>query len=89
MQIRKARGDLIGAAAANTGKVFTESDVEVSEAIDFAEYYPRSARDFAEINTIRCRGKGRRRGDFALEFPDSDPLRRHRGFAGGRQYGYI
>ncbi|MGD2186215.1 MAG: bifunctional proline dehydrogenase/L-glutamate gamma-semialdehyde dehydrogenase, partial [Desulfobacterales bacterium] len=32
MEIRKARGDLIGAAAANTGKVFTESDVEVSEA---------------------------------------------------------
>ena len=27
---------MIGAAAANTGKVFTESDVEVSEAVDFA-----------------------------------------------------
>jgi RHH-type proline utilization regulon transcriptional repressor/proline dehydrogenase/delta 1-pyrroline-5-carboxylate dehydrogenase len=58
MEIRKARGDLIGAAAANTGKVFTESDVEVSEAIDFAEYYPRSARAFSDIKTIRCRGKG-------------------------------
>jgi RHH-type proline utilization regulon transcriptional repressor/proline dehydrogenase/delta 1-pyrroline-5-carboxylate dehydrogenase len=58
MEIRKARGDLIGAAAADTGKVFTESDVEVSEAIDFAEYYPRSARAFADIKTIRCRGKG-------------------------------
>ena len=58
MEIRKARGDLIGAAAANTGKVFTESDVEVSEAIDFAEYYPRSAREFVEIKTIRCGGRG-------------------------------
>ncbi len=58
MEIRKARGDLIGAAAAETGKVFTESDVEVSEAIDFAEYYPRSAKAFADIKTIACRGKG-------------------------------
>jgi RHH-type proline utilization regulon transcriptional repressor/proline dehydrogenase/delta 1-pyrroline-5-carboxylate dehydrogenase len=58
MEIRKARGDLIGAAAADTGKVFTESDVEVSEAIDFAEYYPRSAKAFADIKTIDCRGKG-------------------------------
>jgi RHH-type proline utilization regulon transcriptional repressor/proline dehydrogenase/delta 1-pyrroline-5-carboxylate dehydrogenase len=57
-EIRRARGDLIGAAAADTGKVFTEADVEVSEAIDFAEYYPRSAEGFAEIKTIRCRGKG-------------------------------
>jgi RHH-type proline utilization regulon transcriptional repressor/proline dehydrogenase/delta 1-pyrroline-5-carboxylate dehydrogenase len=57
-EIRKARGDLIGTAAADTGKVFTESDVEVSEAIDFAEFYPRSARAFADIKTIRCRAKG-------------------------------
>ncbi len=58
MHIRKARGDLIGAAAADTGKMFTESDVEVSEAIDFVEYYPRSASVFADIQTIRSYGKG-------------------------------
>ncbi len=58
MELRRARGDLIGAAAANTGKVFTESDVEVSEAVDFAEYYPFSAGAFFEISHIRCRGKG-------------------------------
>ncbi|MGD8301018.1 MAG: bifunctional proline dehydrogenase/L-glutamate gamma-semialdehyde dehydrogenase, partial [Desulfobacterales bacterium] len=58
MQLRRARGDLIGAAAADTGKVFAESDVEVSEAIDFAEFYPRSANRFADIQTIRCRPKG-------------------------------
>ena len=58
MELRKARGDLIGAAAADTGKVFTEADVEVSEAIDFAEYYPWSARAFDDINTIDCQGKG-------------------------------
>ena len=48
----------IGAAAANTGKVFTESDVEVSEAIDFAEFYPSTARQFDRIHHIRARGRG-------------------------------
>ena len=58
MELRKARGDLIGAAAANTGKVFTEADVEVSEAVDFAEYYPYSAGAFFDIDHAHCRGKG-------------------------------
>jgi len=58
MEIRKARGDLIGAAAADTGKIFTEADVEVSEAVDFAEYYPFSARAFTDLENVRCRGKG-------------------------------
>ena len=57
-ELRKARGDLIGAAAANTGKVFTEADVEVSEAIDFAEYYPYSASMFDDPDAITARGKG-------------------------------
>ena len=39
-EIRRARGDLIGATAATTGKLFTEADPEVSEAVDFAEFYP-------------------------------------------------
>ncbi len=58
MEIRRARGRLIGAAAANTGKVFTEADVEVSEAVDFAEYYPFSVRSFDDRPHLRCRGKG-------------------------------
>ncbi len=58
MELRRARGDLIGAAAANTGKVFSEADVEVSEAIDFAEYYPFSARTFTAIESVEGRGKG-------------------------------
>jgi RHH-type transcriptional regulator, proline utilization regulon repressor / proline dehydrogenase / delta 1-pyrroline-5-carboxylate dehydrogenase len=57
-ELRKARGELIGAAAAATGKVFTEADVEVSEAVDFAEYYPFSARRFTDIKTLKARGKG-------------------------------
>ena len=58
MEIRKSRGDLIGAASANTGKVFIETDVEVSEAIDFAEYYPYSAKVFDTISTLDVKPKG-------------------------------
>ena len=57
-ELRRARGDLIGAAAANTGKVFIESDPEVSEAIDFAEFYPFAAKSFHDFENLNCRGKG-------------------------------
>jgi len=57
-EIRKARADLIGAAAATTGKIFTEADPEVSEAVDFAEFYPRAARSYFQTSHLRCRGKG-------------------------------
>lgn len=58
MELRRARGDLIGAAAADTGKMFSEADVEISEAIDFAEYYPYSAAPFFNMDHIRSRGRG-------------------------------
>jgi RHH-type proline utilization regulon transcriptional repressor/proline dehydrogenase/delta 1-pyrroline-5-carboxylate dehydrogenase len=58
LELRRARGDLIGAAAANTGKVFTEADLEISEAIDFAEYYPHSATAFFKMDHLRSRGQG-------------------------------
>ena len=38
-EIRKNRGDLIGIAAAEVGKVFTQTDVEITEAIDFLNFY--------------------------------------------------
>jgi len=57
-EIRKARADLIGAAAATTGKLFTEADPEVSEAVDFAEFYPNAARSYFEMRNLRCRAKG-------------------------------
>jgi RHH-type proline utilization regulon transcriptional repressor/proline dehydrogenase/delta 1-pyrroline-5-carboxylate dehydrogenase len=57
-ELRMARADLIGAAAANTGKVFLEGDVEVSEAIDFAEYYPHSVKAFYDMHHVSCTGKG-------------------------------
>ena len=38
-KLREKRKELIGAMMLNTGKTFFEADTEVSEAIDFAEYY--------------------------------------------------
>ena len=52
------RGNLIGCMAAITGKTFAESDVEVSEAIDFCRYYPISMQAFAELKTITLAPKG-------------------------------
>ncbi|MEM9777647.1 MAG: bifunctional proline dehydrogenase/L-glutamate gamma-semialdehyde dehydrogenase, partial [Chloroflexota bacterium] len=41
-KLAKRRGDLIGAAILDGGKAVDQADVEVSEAIDFANYYARS-----------------------------------------------
>ncbi len=43
-EFRKARGDLIGAALADGGKTISESDPEVSEAVDFVEFYRANAK---------------------------------------------
>ncbi|MCH5335923.1 MAG: proline dehydrogenase family protein [Campylobacter sp.] len=40
--MRERRGDLIGIGALEVGKTFLELDVEVSEGIDFVEFYPHS-----------------------------------------------
>ena len=58
MELRKNRGEFLGAAAADTGKVFTETDVEVSEAVDFAEFYPFFSCKYDAIETITAQGKG-------------------------------
>ena len=58
VELRRSRGDLIGAAVAETGKIFTEADPEVSEAVDFAEFYPWSVGTFDELKGVSCRGKG-------------------------------
>ena len=56
--MRGRRGDLIGAAVAETGKVFQEADVEVSEAVDLLEYYPRSISDLTLSESLKVRGRG-------------------------------
>ena len=42
--LQARRGELISVMAAETGKTIAEADVEVSEAIDFANYYAEAAR---------------------------------------------
>ena len=58
MELRACRGDLIGAASADTGKIFSEADIEVSEAIDFAEFYPHAVNLYSQIPTLQARGRG-------------------------------
>lgn len=48
--IRERRGDLLGIAALEVGKTFAEVDSEVSEAIDFLEFYPYSLQVLKEQN---------------------------------------
>ena len=57
-ELRLARADLIGAAMASGGKTVAEADPEVSEAIDFTEFYPHTASDLAKRSNLRARGKG-------------------------------
>ncbi len=47
------RDDLITVMAAETGKTISEGDVEVSEAIDFANFYAESARRLHTIDGAR------------------------------------
>ena len=47
------RGELIEVAASETGKVFAEADIEVSEAVDFAGYYAATARELDSVAGAR------------------------------------
>lgn len=44
------RGELIEVAASETGKVLAEADVEVSEAVDFANYYAATAGELDRVS---------------------------------------
>lgn len=58
LEFKKSRADLIGIAAAEVGKVFSETDVEVSEAVDFLNFYPYSAQKMGELEGMEVEGKG-------------------------------
>ncbi|MCD6258565.1 MAG: bifunctional proline dehydrogenase/L-glutamate gamma-semialdehyde dehydrogenase [Helicobacteraceae bacterium] len=57
-EFRKKRADLIGVAAAEVGKVFSETDVEVSEAIDFLNFYPQTVKELQKLEGITLKEKG-------------------------------
>jgi len=58
LELRRGRADLVGAAMADGGKVISESDPEVSEIIDFAEYYAATARDLRALPGVDAEPKG-------------------------------
>jgi RHH-type proline utilization regulon transcriptional repressor/proline dehydrogenase/delta 1-pyrroline-5-carboxylate dehydrogenase len=57
-EFKKSRADLIGIAVAEVGKVFSETDVEVSEAIDFLNFYPYSVQKLEALDGVEMQGKG-------------------------------
>ena len=57
-ELRIARGELIGAAIADAGKTIVESDPEVSEAIDFVEFYARCALDLQKNEACNVKPVG-------------------------------
>ncbi|MGY5354835.1 proline dehydrogenase family protein [Wenyingzhuangia sp. IMCC45467] len=56
IEIEKNRADLIGVAVAELGKTVKEVDVEVSEAIDFANFYAESSLEIAKEFTSDDQG---------------------------------
>ena len=48
-ELEKNRGDLIGVAVEELGKTVAEVDVEISEAIDFANFYAQSALEIEQV----------------------------------------
>ncbi|HWP08955.1 MAG TPA: bifunctional proline dehydrogenase/L-glutamate gamma-semialdehyde dehydrogenase, partial [Polyangiaceae bacterium] len=54
--LRDSRGELIGTLVLDAGKRPLEADVEVSEAIDFAEYYARQHARLRELLTLEPKG---------------------------------
>jgi RHH-type proline utilization regulon transcriptional repressor/proline dehydrogenase/delta 1-pyrroline-5-carboxylate dehydrogenase len=56
--LRRKRADLIGVMVADTGKTIAEADVEVSEAIDFADYYRFNVQEWASLSDIQWEAKG-------------------------------
>lgn len=54
--LRAARGELIAHMVLDAGKRVEEADAEVSEAVDFAEYYARQFERLAECFETRPKG---------------------------------
>ncbi len=57
-KMRERRGDLIGVMMTDGGKSILEGDPEVSEAIDFADYYARSLMEMEHAKDIEWSAKG-------------------------------
>lgn len=56
--MRRQRDELVAAIVLDAGKRLVEADAEVSETIDFAEYYARSALELAADRSIQLAPRG-------------------------------
>ncbi len=56
--LRRRRASLIAAMVLDAGKRVSEADAEVSEAIDFAEYYLRQAEELGRDPSLVLRARG-------------------------------
>lgn len=72
--MRRQRGSLIGAMVADTAKTIPEADIEVSEAIDFVEYYRRKSEEATALTDIRWNPKGTIVVTPPWNFPCSIPI---------------
>jgi len=57
-EIRRSRADLIEIALAEGGKLISEADPEVSEAVDFVDFYRKSALHIEEMEDLSARPRG-------------------------------
>jgi len=57
-EIARRRGELMGAMTAEGGKILSESDPEVSEAIDFCRFYSQSAEYFCQLPGLTAGPRG-------------------------------
>lgn len=57
-KLREGRSELIGVMMADTAKTIVESDVEISEAIDFLDYYRFNVKEMDQIKDIQWHPKG-------------------------------
>lgn len=57
-EMREHRANLIGVMMADAGKTIPEADVEISEAIDFAEYYRRNIEELHFLDDLQWSPKG-------------------------------
>lgn len=72
--LRNQRGLFIGLMMANTAKIFSESDAEIAEAIDFAVYYRKQMEKLSSTKDLSFLAKGTILILSPWNFPLSIPL---------------
>ena len=56
--LRLRRGDLLGAMVADAGKTVAQADPEISEAIDFCEFYPLTVQHWSQDKSLQASPRG-------------------------------